>query len=388
VNRPHTPKVRLALLLNMIAPSRIPIYSTLSRQFDLLLLHGGQEANRDTWTDFAGKLPDARVVRAWGMQFPIQKKLDGQAFDIKFIHVTPGLIWHLLRFRPSAIISNEMGIRSMIALAYGTLFRIPVWIWWGGTLHTERNIGLSRKVLRKFISISADRWISYGQTSTEYLLKLGVKPDRIFESQNAVDDHRFITESQPLWDISPHPVVLYTGQFIERKGVVALLEAAATVQRNGREFSLLLVGNGRDKQRLKERAQSLGLKNIHFCPAQTPENMPSVYRSADLLVLPTLEDVWGLVANEAILSNLNVLCSKYAGCAPELFSPEHIFSPDDPQDFAQKLDNAISGRLAMPDRTRLRITEQLAQELVEDLNTHLHGGPAPSTVVGPSLRES
>jgi glycosyltransferase involved in cell wall biosynthesis len=104
--------------------------------------------------------------------------------------------------------------------------------------------------------------------------------------------------------------------------------------------------------------------------------MPAVYRSADLMVLPTLEDVWGLVANEAILSGIPVLCSKYAGCAAELFSPEHLFAPDDPRDFSQKLASAISGGLSKADPARLKTTQQLGDELVQELRRWL--APAPS----------
>jgi hypothetical protein len=39
------------MLVNMIAPARIPVYSVLAAQFDLLLLHGGTESNRDSWRD-------------------------------------------------------------------------------------------------------------------------------------------------------------------------------------------------------------------------------------------------------------------------------------------------------------------------------------------------
>jgi glycosyltransferase involved in cell wall biosynthesis len=361
-------KIKLALLTNMIPPYRLPLYSVLADQFDLLLLHGGKEANRDSWSSLEGALPNARVVRAWGWQFRYTKKVNGEAFDEKFIHVTPGFISHLLRFRPDAIISTEMGFRSMVALTYGTVFRKPVWIWWGGTLHSERNIGLLRKALRKALTLWADRWVTYGQTSTEYLLRSGVKREQILQSQNAIDEERFKTRVEPAWVILPRPVVLHVGQFIERKGVGSLLDAAASLQQHGCEFSLLLVGNGRDKEALERRARALGLKNVHFRPAQTPERMPSVYRSADLLVFPTLEDVWGLVANEAILSGIPVLCSKYAGCAPELFAPENIFSPEDLSEFSQKLGTAIAGRLSKADLGRLKTTKQLGRELVQELN--------------------
>lgn len=357
----------------MIAPYRLPLYSALADQFDLLLIHGGKEANRDSWSSMEETLPKARVVRAWGWQIRYKKKVNGQIFDEKFIHVTPGLIGHLLRFRPDAVISTEMGFRSMAALAYGSLFRKPVWIWWGGTLHTERLVGPVRKAIRKAFALCAHRWVTYGQTSTEYLLRLGVKRDRILQSQNAVDEERFKAAAEPAWEIQPRPVVLHVGQFIERKGIGALLDAAATLQQHGCEFSLLLVGNGREKQACENRARALGLKNVYFYPAQPPDRMASVYRSADFLVFPTLEDVWGLVTNEAILSGIPVLCSKYAGCAPELFAPENVFSPEDPNDFSHKLGAAISGRLSKTDPGRLKTTKQLSRELIQEVNRFLPG---------------
>ena len=168
--------------------------------------------------------------------------------------------------------------------------------------------------------------------------------------------------------IEPRPVVLHVGQFIERKGVSSLLEAAAHLQQDGCQFSLLLVGSGRDKQTLERRAQALELKNVHFQIAQTPDRMPSVYRSADVVVFPTLEDVWGLVANEAILSGVPVLCSRYAGCAPELFSSGNIFSPDNQNDFCMKLRAAIAGKLSTVDPDRLKTTKQVGCELIQELN--------------------
>jgi glycosyltransferase involved in cell wall biosynthesis len=216
------------------------------------------------------------------------------------------------------------------------------------------------------------------------LLQLGVKRDRILESQNAVDDEQFEAAAEPAWVIQPRPVVLHVGQFIERKGIGLLLDTAARLQQQGCEFSLLLVGNGREKQACESRARALALKNVHFHCAQPPERMPSVYRSADLLVFPTLEDVWGLVANEAVLSGIPVLCSKFAGCAPELFPPENIFSPDDMNEFTQKLGAAISGRLPKADRGRLKTTMQLGHELVQELNRFL-----PSSMSGePNESES
>jgi len=365
---------KLALLTNMIAPYRLPMLSALGEQFDLLVLHGGREANRDSWGNAENTLSNAKAVRAWGWQIPFKQKLNGRVFNERSFHITPGFIWHLLRFQPDAVISNEMGFRTVLSLAYGTVFRKPVWISWEGTRHSERNVDSLRKAVRKIITFWADRWITCGITSTEYLLDLGVKREKIFQSQNSVDEEQFKRVAEPAWAFQPRPVVLYVGRFVELKGVRLLLDAVATLQRAGREFSLIMVGEGREKQALEQRAADLGLKNVHFQPVQPPEKMPSVYRSADLVVFPTLQDVWGFVAHEAVLSGVTVLCSKYAGCAAELFPPENIFAPDDSGEFVEKLGAAIGGQLPKADPTQLKPTECLGRELVNELNRFIRRG--------------
>jgi glycosyltransferase involved in cell wall biosynthesis len=308
-------KLKACLMVNMISPARLRLYSALADHFELLILHGGTEMNRPAWRDAEKALLNARVKRAWGWQVSQDREGGGTVIDRRFVHVTPGYVASLLQFHPDVIITNEMGFRTAIALAYGALFRRPVWIWWGGTPHTERNIGLARKIVRKMISRWARHWISYGRSSTGYLASLGIPEKNILEIQNAVDEDRFAKDTKKESQIQPRPVLLHVGQLIARKGIGLLLQAVAGLQCEGPEFSLLLVGGGADERLLKEMTQKLGLRNVHFCPERPPERMPEVYRSADVLVFSTIEDVWGLVVNEAILSDLPVLCSRYAGCA-------------------------------------------------------------------------
>jgi glycosyltransferase involved in cell wall biosynthesis len=364
-------RLKLAIMTNIIAPAKLPVYSGLAAHFDLLILHGGTESNRDSWCGVEKNLPNARVVKAWGWQIRTARKENGKIFDQRYLHVTPGYAWHLLRFRPDVIISSEMGVRTLIALAYGALFSRPTWVWWGGTLHTERKIGFAKQHLRKLISCWVTHWISYGQSSSEYLFSLGIGSPRILQIQNGVDERRFAANSTPEFQLEPRPVLLYVGQFIARKGVELLLNAAANLQKEGREFSLLLVGNGHDRQSLEQLTLDLQLRNVHFRPALPPERMPSIYRSADILIFPTLEDVWGLVVNEAILSGLTVLCSKYAGCAHELFLPGNIFDPHDADEFTRKLRNAACGQLPKSDPSRLMTTPQIVDHLVDALESSI-----------------
>jgi glycosyltransferase involved in cell wall biosynthesis len=144
----------------------------------------------------------------------------------------------------------------------------------------------------------------------------------------------------------------------------------------------LLVGSGRDRPATEKLVQELGLQDVHFQPSQTPAEMPAIYRSADVLVFPTLEDPWGLVANEAILAGLPVLCSTYAGCAQELFPAESIFDPENAEEFEHQLRAAVAGRLPKTDLSRLKTNAQITTELVAALNRSLRKPLKPVVASG------
>ncbi len=167
--------------------------------------------------------------------------------------------------------------------------------------------------------------------------------------------------------------MLCIGQLIARKGVIHFLQAAALLQKEGESFSILLVGDGPDKAALERKIVDLGLENVHLHKSRRPEQVPAVYKSADIVVFPTLEDVWGLVVNEAILCDRPVLCSRYAGCAEELLPAESIFDPEDQNEFTEKLRTAFRRRMASPDRSRLLSTSENLERLVGAIRSSLAG---------------
>lgn len=358
---------RVALLTNIVAPYRVPVYRMLGEVFDLRVFYSGDEENRSAWGEPATGLDVIPVKRSKGFTLRLPKLRQGRIYDYGFVHINPGYLLDLLRFRPHAVVTNEMGFRTVSALLYGAFFKRPVWVWWGGTPHTERDVGLVRRFVRSIIVRWARRWISYGKTSTEYLRSLGVFRERILQIQNCVDEEMYRRSARPAVRIEPAPVLLYVGQLIGRKGVSELLRVAARLQKEGYIFSLLFVGSGPEKAELESMAGRLGLENAHFYPPQPSEQMPPIYRSADYLVFPTLEDVWGLVVNESLWSGVPVISSVYAGCARELLPERNLFDPNDGDSFTAALRRALEGEIEPANTSSLKTCAEVGDMIVEDI---------------------
>lgn len=360
-------KLRLAILMNMLFPSRVSIYRNLSGHFDTLVVLGKHEDNRNWNHDSLSA--GIRIHRAWGITVKRPIRDDrGRTVDLRYTHINPGYFWALLRFRPHAVISTEMGFRSLLGMLYGKLFGTPVWIWWGGSLHTERSRSKLKYFMRRFVFVPfVARWISYGDTSTEYLHSLGVTRTNILQIQNCVDQELYLKPTSSFSLSTPRPRALFVGQMIGRKGIDPLLDAASKVARDGYQFSLVLVGDGPEAKRVDKLADQLGIEAVLRIAHVEPDMMPALYRACDFLVFPTLEDVWGLVVNEAILSGLPVLSSKFAGCAEELLPPSSIFDPLNSEEFTDAFRRAVRGELVAPDRGRLKTTQEVSNMIAHDV---------------------
>ena len=368
-------QVRLAILVNTMAPYRLPIYGALAAAFDTLVLHGGNEANRSWTLDLP---PTLKTRRVWTLQIPVKKQTGVTGiWDKQFLHLNLGLLWWLPRFRPDAILTNELGLRTLMALAYGRLARVPVWVQWEGSLHSERNIRRMKRGLRRLMSRCIGRWVSYGASSSEYLLSLGARREHILEVQNCVPHENFVRApltSRRWFEGEPAPVILSVGQLIARKGLDRLVDACGRLAARGLEFTLVLVGDGPERDNLRTLAERAGLQHFHLIPNQSPFDLIEIYRSAAVFVLPTLEDVWGLVVSEALWVGLPVLCSKYAGCA-EIVPPQNLFDPVSANSFDAALAKIFEGTLAAADRERLMTWQELSESIRRSI---VEGVPAVS----------
>ncbi len=348
---------RVALLVNLVAPYRVAFYDEIARYVDLDVLYSGHEDNRIGWEDAHRGLTRARARRVWGW---VLKRRDS-----RYLHISPGYFFDLVRSRPDAIVTSEMGWRTLVALGYGRLTGTPVWVMAEVSLHSERHCGRLRLLVRKLIAAVTRHWIAVGECTAEYLESLRVPASRVTTIQNTVDERPFRGGRHVPVAAHRKPVAVFVGQLVPRKGVGLLLEAVANLAGRGTAVELLIAGQGPERPGLEARVSELKLAGVSFLGQRTTDQVAELFQRADFLVFPTLEDVWGLVVNEALWSDLPVLASRYAGSAKELLPAENIFDPLDDDSFVAALERASVGGLGPADQTPLWSTAKAARRVAE-----------------------
>jgi len=116
------------------------------------------------------------------------------------------------------------------------------------------------------------------------------------------------------------PIVLYVGRFDPRKGIETLVRAAACSQFCPYGLQLIIGGGSRpgqsdglERARIENLVTSLGLADCTKFPGRLNETLPLYYAAADVCVVPSHYEPFGLVAIEAMASRTPVIASQVGG---------------------------------------------------------------------------
>ena len=108
------------------------------------------------------------------------------------------------------------------------------------------------------------------------------------------------------------------GRLIARKGFHVLLEAVASLKRNGANVQLALIGEGAEKVFIENRIKALQLEDqVELPGAVGQDKVPSFYERADIFVLPSFAEGVPVVLMEAMAKELPVVATRIMG-VPEL----------------------------------------------------------------------
>ena len=314
----------------------------------------------------------------------------GPLFGLSFV---AGVIGSLRRLRPEYdLIHTHQGLWEAISTGFGRpwLSGSPVLVqaassgYYGEAEELARTRGfpvLRWAILRNpaFAAISAD-------IETQWLA-LGVPPERMVRMASGVDARHFRpgpAASEVEASLPPRPRVVFTGRLHPQKNLDLLIDAWPGVAR-GSGASLVLVGQGPERDRLQARAASLGVADrVHF--AGNVADPADHLRAADAFALPSLAEGMSNSLLEAMATGLPCLATAIGGNTDLLApGPAGILLPgSDPLAWSDALnrvlkDAAFAAQLGAEARRRVEVDFSLAavvdryQELYRRL---LDGGPA------------
>jgi glycosyltransferase involved in cell wall biosynthesis len=117
------------------------------------------------------------------------------------------------------------------------------------------------------------------------------------------------------------PTFLYCGQMIIRKGIDILLEAFGRILAENVQARLQLVGREGALPELLATLPAEARARVHYAGFKAPEELPTIFGEADVFILPSRRDGWGVVVNQALGAGLPVICSDAVGAGYDLITP-------------------------------------------------------------------
>ncbi len=195
-----------------------------------------------------------------------------------------------------------------------------------------------------------------GSNNRGYFRRYGVPDRKLFFAPYCVDNEDLRQQARELRATDDPrgsfgieagcPVVLFVGKLIDRKRPLLVLDAFARV-RSRHECALLLVGEGPLESELRRRVKEARIPDVHFAGFLNRSEVPRAFAAADVFVLPSVEETWGIVVNEAMNFGLPLVVSDLVGCAPDLVREGEnglVVAHDDVAAVADALERLVSNR--------------------------------------------
>jgi len=183
------------------------------------------------------------------------------------------------------------------------------------------------RTFSKFVFNEADRILVPTDSYKALLIKqFGIPPEKIIVVPNGVDVKRFNPRRFDKWaarkkyGISSQKVILLIGrldqQGIEQKGIAYYLKAASIVIQKFKDVKFVIAGGGGNEQidYIKHLARKLGiLDHIKFIVRFPREKTPLIHSMADIFVMPSLFESFGISLIEAMAMERPVISTKIRG---------------------------------------------------------------------------
>jgi glycosyltransferase involved in cell wall biosynthesis len=314
--------MRMAVIVNMVAPYTKPLFERLAEREECeLLVVSETPMERDRHWHPETDLPFNHVLLdSWTLDLAWLAR--GSGFRTRFdtyLYAPKRPLRPLSAFAPDVIVAGGGGIWSspanIAALAARRRRGWAVVPWWGSFTRPQPTWPrrLADPWVRYFMR-TADACLAYGTRQARDLAEMGVDPARtvIAPITALAPEHPPPRESMRT---GRHARFLFVGRLIERKGLEVLLRAFERF--DGGE--LWIAGDGPLEGAVSHAAaQDPRIRALGHVGG---EDLGDLYAEVDALVVPSLYEAWGLVVHEGLAHGLPVIATDQVGAADDLIDP-------------------------------------------------------------------
>lgn len=354
--------MKIILIQGLLAPYRYPIFEELSKtpgwEFEVWFM--GKEVKNRIWRE------DSLSDYHFAYKFLGGKTLNLGIKDNYPIWINSSAITELKQANPDVVIMMGWDSLTSFTTHYYCLTHNIKFVLYSDSTPLERSWRrtLTYPLVKLHVQ-TADALICGGTRSREYLEELGANPDNIYISYNTIDVERYAIqaakfreskgETLKVLGLTGKQIILYYGQLIERKGIDILINAYLTIKSKNENIALLIIGDGPYKKHLETLIKNNNLRDVIILANPGDYEISRYYAIADVFVLPSREDVWGLVVNEAMASGIPVIVSDHAGCASDLVTSGvdgYIFKSKNIYDLSKKLKKVLENKVLQKNMSR------------------------------------
>jgi glycosyltransferase involved in cell wall biosynthesis len=198
-------------------------------------------------------------------------------------------------------------------------------------------------IVRKVLN-EADAIITASRATFNESNKIVENSEKVYLIPNGVDIKRFNPSLdgsyiKRRWGISDHVKVVFTLRAHEPKyGIEYLLRAASLLKRNNVVF--VIGGDGSLRPYHKRLAIDLGIKEKTIFTGKIPwSEVPHYYAMSDIVVVPSLQEAFGLIVSEALACGKPVIGTRVGGIPDQIIDGYNGFlvKPKDPKEIAEKI---------------------------------------------------
>ncbi|OQA51854.1 MAG: Mannosylfructose-phosphate synthase [candidate division WS2 bacterium ADurb.Bin280] len=280
--------------------------------------YGPRRNSEDQAGDLEGDLVDQVEKYAKDVE-KILSKID---FDIIHAHD-----W--LSFK-AGIKAKEISGKPLIAHIHSTEFDRS-----GGGFIYQKIADIEKMGLS-----NADKIITVSNlTKNQIVDKYSISPSKISVIHNGVSHkwNKVSSDNLKMLKKVGKKIVLFVGRMTIQKGPDYFIKAAKKVSQVMDEAVFVMVGAGDMERQIIEQAASLGLSDkVFFTGFVSIEERNSLYRSADVYVMPSISEPFGIVALESLINRTPIIISKQSGVSETI---RHALKVDfwDTDEMAEKI---------------------------------------------------